>query len=523
VVASDLEAELPAGQREAALLPVGLVDRPDDQAQQVLGLDLAAGGTWLVVGGSRSGRSTFLRTVLGEAVHRLGPDELHVHVLEAGGGSLGTATAALPHAGTTVGADDVLRTVRLVDRLAQDVAARRAAAAPDAGPLLLLLLDGVEAVTTLLDESDPGRGSASLMRLLRDGAGAGLTCVVTADRAVPGGRLAASARQRLVLPLPDRADYAVAGIASRVVPAHRPPGRALLGEHALECQLAVPRPLDAAAGRGRPGPSPLRIAVLPSDPVLSAPLGTTPTADDRSLPLPIGPGGDDGSPLVVDLLRTGGLLVSGPPGSGRSTSLRTFAQHLTSLGAAVLCIGRPPGRSAEDAAADRDGAVWLDPADEAGLTDWLAGRAERPGVVIADDVGGPADVPVLSRLPAPGAGVVLLAAAGPGSFAMHYQGPVAALRRGRSGVLLCPGPGDADVLGVRLPRTPLPVRPGSGWLISGATVERVQVARRRWAPLDPTAPAAPVREELDPGGAPAQRQRRSSAGPISWRAYQASS
>jgi S-DNA-T family DNA segregation ATPase FtsK/SpoIIIE len=61
----------------------------------------------------------------------------------------------------------------------------------------------------------------------------------------------------------------------------------------------------------------------------------------------------------------------------------------------------------------------------------------------------------------------------------HYQGPVAALRRGRCGLLLCAGPAEADVLGVRLPRTPVPVRPGSGWLVADGRLARVQVARRR--------------------------------------------
>ena len=62
-----------------------------------------------------------------------------------------------------------------------------------------------------------------------------------------------------------------------------------------------------------------------------------------------------------------------------------------------------------------------------------------------------------------------------------YRGPVAALRRRRSGLLLCPGPGDADLLGVRLPRTPVPVRPGSGWLVDSGVPRRVQVAFRRTA------------------------------------------
>jgi S-DNA-T family DNA segregation ATPase FtsK/SpoIIIE len=207
-------------------LPLGLVDRPDSQSQHVLELDLAEGGALLAVGGPRSGRTTLLRTVLGEAVHRFGPDELHVHVLDAGAGSLADEAAGLPHTGTVVAGEDAFRAVRLVDRLAAEVAARRAGTVAAAGtePLLLLLVDGVESLSTLLDDNDPGRGSAHLLRLIRDGAAVGLTCVATADRAVPGGRLASVARQRLVLPLPDRADYAVAGVSTRTSPAAPLPG-----------------------------------------------------------------------------------------------------------------------------------------------------------------------------------------------------------------------------------------------------------------------------------------------------------
>jgi S-DNA-T family DNA segregation ATPase FtsK/SpoIIIE len=115
--------------------------------------------------------------------------------------------------------------------------------------------------------------------------------------------------------------------------------------------------------------------------------------------------------------------------------------------------------------------------------------AGRPGVVIADDVGTPTDAPALTRLPASGGAgrVGLLASGTAGQLSAHYQGPIATLRRGRIGLLLCPGPGDADLLGIRLPRTPLPIRPGSGWLVTGGGTQRVQVARRRGAP-QPVAP-----------------------------------
>src|SRR5256885_1348943 len=106
------------------------------------------------------------------------------------------AACALPHTGTVVSGDDALRAVRLVDRLAAEVAARRARGEATAGPRILLLIDGVEPIGALLDEADPSRGSAHLLRLLRDGAAVGLTCVLTADRAVPGGPEAAAAPPR---------------------------------------------------------------------------------------------------------------------------------------------------------------------------------------------------------------------------------------------------------------------------------------------------------------------------------------
>ena len=273
-------------------------------------------GTWLAVGGPRSGRTTLLRTVLGEAVHRFGPDELHVHVIESGGGSLAADAAVLPHAGTTVAGEDALRTVRLIDRLGREVAARRAGPAPGRHPLILLLVDGVEALSTVLDDADPARGSAGLLRLLRDGAAVGLTCVATADRAVPGGRLAAAARQRLVLPLPDRADYAGRGHPCRGrYPSDAWPGGLCSARTRWSASwrspgLSTASPLDSTRASARPFPPPVRITELPSEPVLALP--TLPVAPPGLLALPIGPGGDEGDPLVVDLLRTGGLLVVGP-------------------------------------------------------------------------------------------------------------------------------------------------------------------------------------------------------------------
>ncbi|MGY1693461.1 FtsK/SpoIIIE domain-containing protein [Geodermatophilus sp. SYSU D00814] len=453
-----------------ARLPVGLVDRPDRQTREPLVLDLDRGGAWLAVGGPGSGRTTLLRTVLAEAVHRLPPDRLHVHVLDHAGGSLGAAAAGLPHTGTVIGAADALRTVRLVARLGEEIAARRAGAAPG-DPVVLLLVDGVESLLAQLDEAVPGQGSADLLRLARDGASVGLSCVVTADRAVPGGRLAAAAGTRLVLPLPDRGDYAVAGVPARAVPGHRPPGRALLGEDALECHIALPRPL-----RPRPAQVPavttaLRIPELPADPALPADARAALTA------VPLGPGGDEGALLHVDLRRGGGLLVVGPPRSGRTATLQALATTLS--GAGIPVVGLVRSRRAAGPALPDTAPLVAD--DVAGWRSWLAGLADGPGVLVLDDAGALPEAPVLAAAAADLAehDVVVLAAGTAGELSGAFRGPVADLRRSRSGLLLCPGPGDADLLGIRLPRAPVPARPGSGWLVTAGTARRVQVARHR--------------------------------------------
>ncbi|GAB3363707.1 FtsK/SpoIIIE domain-containing protein [Modestobacter lapidis] len=473
--AEQLDRCAPAG-APATQLRVGLLDCPDSQSQDPLVLDLAAGGGWLAAGGPRSGRTTALRAVLREAVHRLPPARLHVHVLDHGGGGLAAEASGLAHAGTTVDRNDPYRTERLMARL-QAVVDQRRSDGPAGAPHLLLLVDGVESVSAQLDDADPGNGSAALLRLVREGAAAGLTCVLSADRAVPGSRLAAAAATRLVLPLPDRADYAVAGVPPRAVPASRPPGRALVGEDAVECQLVLPRrPGGESTGRSVPDPArrqAISIVPLPADPVAELPAGASGSDD---LWLPIGPGADDGASIGIDLVRSGGLLVVGPPTSGRSSALRAFARHCRHAGARVLHLGTGPQTQPADLAEEHIG-----PDDVAAVQTWVSRVRGCPAVVVADDVGTLADAmaDALAALARPRGELLVLAAGGAAELAGTFRGPTVALRRTRTALLLRPGPGDGQVLGLRLPRVPLPARPGSGWLVVAGTTTRVQVARHR--------------------------------------------
>ncbi|MQA35919.1 FtsK/SpoIIIE domain-containing protein, partial [Modestobacter roseus] len=484
----DLADAVAAAATGPTVLRIGLLDLPDRQVQRPFELDLAAGGGWLAVGGPRSGRSTALETVLTEAATQLSPDQLHVHVLDHGGGALAARATGLPHTGTVVRRGDPHRSGRLLHRLAAEVDRRRAG--HRAGqPLILLLVDGYDGLTSELEGGDPTGGSADLLRLCREGGAVGLTVALTADRAVPGSRLAGAVRERVVLPLPDRTDYAVAGVPPRSVPEDRPPGRALVGEGAVECQLTLPRdtvrtwPVPAGAD------GPVRVTELPADPELPLPPPGT------GLPwLPVGPGGDEGQVARVDLAAGGGLLVVGPPGSGRSEAVRAFGRHCHAGGARVLELATAPAGpgTPADPSDPGDRIDRVDRRDAAAVRAWLAEPTPGTRVVLADDVtslpdavadalavavGPPTGAPG-GDAPAPGPALVI-AAGGPAELAGSFRGPVAVLRRSRTALLLRPGPGDAELLGLRVPRTPLPARPGSGWLLVRGEPTRVQVARHR--------------------------------------------
>ncbi len=504
-----LDGPAPGG--SAGRVRWGLVDRPDEQRQEPLLVDLDDGGAWLLVGGPRSGRTTALRSLLAEAVAALAPPDLHVHAVDHAGGELAREVAVLPHAGTVVERGAAHRLQRLVARLQEEVDRRRAVPGPH--PRLLLLVDGADPVGAELEELAPGTGGAALLRLVREGAAVGLTAVLTADRALPGSRLAGAVGHRLVLPLADRADYAVAGVPAARVPAHRPPGRALLDDDATEVQLALPRPLRPDRTRAEV-PGRVEVVELAADPAAPTVPGAAPGV------VVLGPGGDAGDPVLVDLHRTGGLLVTGPPGSGRSTALAALAARLAAAGTPTLLVG-PSRRGAGPAPAAPLAAAPLaavpggscppgEPVDDpAVLQAWADGLAGGDGgaggVVLADDLGQLPDtlLDALAAVTAPGSAAVLVAAAAPGDVAGAYRGPAPALRRTRTALLLQPARGDGELLGLRLPRAPLPSRRGrAGWSPGG------RPPGCRWR-----------------GGEPRRRgpQSRSRTGPSSWVAYQASS
>ncbi len=226
---------------------IGMVDRPESQAQEPFVVDLGKTGSLAVIGAVRSGRSTTLRTIAAGLVGASGPEDLHLYALDCGNRAL-EPLAALPHVGAVVNGDDADRVGRLIDLLAGLVVTRTRAGG--ASPPVVVLIDRFDAFVARYADRDAGRLVDLMDRLLREGGAVGLHFVVTGDRTAFTSRLASAVEARLVLRQSDRNDFALMGLNPREVPIHMPNGRAVWAQTGHEVQIAALGP--DAERRGRP-------------------------------------------------------------------------------------------------------------------------------------------------------------------------------------------------------------------------------------------------------------------------------
>ena len=440
---------VPASGAASHVVPLGVVDLPDQQARAALQLDLRRAGSVVFAGGPRSGRTTALCTLALVAAQRLSPRQLQVQVIDFAGGEL-AVLERLPHVGSTV-TGDIATAARVLTRLLE----RCAQPAGEDAPVMLCLLDGWENFVDAAEDYDGGRAVDTARALLRAGPSRAVTVAVAGDRGALTPRLAAAVAHKIVLRLTDAADYALAGIATGAVPRDMPPGRALRAEDSAELQLAHvgEEPTDAARAeviariRTRWPASPevsLRVRSLPR---------TVYLAGLRHAPgrVVIGLGGDTAEPIELDLIGAAArLLVAGPPRSGRSTLLATLLIQLAEGGFRILAAGPP--RSPLLSTARRLGVTVLQPDDPApDQADDMDAAA-----LLVDDSDAFLDTPIgewLASQVRQHVGRSVVVAGRSDELAVTFRGVAAHVRRAGCAVLLAPGPADGDLVGLRPTRT----------------------------------------------------------------------
>ena len=480
-----------AHQRGAAIL--GLADEPDHQ-RQIPWWWRAEAGNLLVLGAQPTDTARTLLTLAVGLAHAHDPDDLHLYVIDGGSGAL-APLARLPHCGAyTVGGDSggVGRTLQVLDdlltrrrTLVRQQRPDRSPAGPPldsaSQPLVVLVVENAGAVLDALEADDDRRAPGLVASLLRDGAALGLALVLSVphERALPG-RLTALVPQRLALRLADPASYLALGLALRDVPSTSGL-RAVSVPDGTEVHVAQLDDPDgtietvALAHRGAP-------RARPPDPVpilgpqvrsitIAEPVGRM-TDDHWSLPVAATPAF---RPACLELPAGVHALVSGPPGSGRSTALVAAAiAGLAAASGGLHLVVVAPRRSATAHAPGLPPAV----DDAAGLAHALARADHDRCLVLVDDAElVPADLAqVLARCAAASDDGRRLVVAGRPDFLRSPGGWTAPLRAGRTGIALLPAPGDGDVFRTSFPaRFGLIPSPGRGFVVSLGTPLLAQV------------------------------------------------
>ncbi|WP_232547678.1 FtsK/SpoIIIE domain-containing protein [Propioniciclava soli] len=353
---------LPSRRRDDALV-FGIADDADAQAQPTIAFHPDVEGNMAVFGASGSGKSTLLRTLAIAAGYTVRGGPCHVYGLDFGSRGL-AMLEDLPHVGSIIVGSDEERVQRLVtwlrdvceDRAARFAAVnastiteyRRLADAPEE-PRILVLLDNVGAMRNAYEVSSNAWVFDTLIQVAGDGRPLGVHLLVTADRlnSVPTA-LAAAIQSRVVLRMADVNDYGFVGVPHDILTPDSPPGRGIYADREIQVALLGDSPdvvAQAEAARG------FRVSMERA--------GVTPAPAIRRLPEQVWfgelPAEEDGRPVLgvrSDDLGTwtfeptGSFIVSGPPGSGRTTAVRSLVRALRRRDPAwrtVLLTGRRVG------------------------------------------------------------------------------------------------------------------------------------------------------------------------------------
>lgn len=480
---------------DGALL--GLRDIPSQQAQAPLVYRVEDGEHLLIAGSARSGRSSFLRTLIAELCSRFSPDDLHLYAIDFGNGALLPARD-LPHCGAVITSTESARFVRLLGRLADELTRRqlilstdgfgdineqRAATGanapagadgrPGASPLpyIVVTLDRWEGVLSAFSVEQLQQVRDRVVTILREGPAVGVRVIIAGDQALLTDRIVNFVETRYLLRLADRDDYRLANIRPSTLPEVIAPGRAYYGDPTNEAQFAVistdvSGQAQAAALRelvaeiklkyeGVHAIRPFRLDVLPTAIPLSRALGLPLATATDGFDILVGVGGDTLSQYRVDFTGGSGFLVAGQRRSGRSTFLATTATVLAAQAVALLVVAPRPSPLLE--VATELGVQVVTALDQAeAVTSWVT---EHPQcAVLVDDAevvhGTEVDSALieLARERPPGT-FALVVAAGIDDLNTLLRGVAVEAKRQKQGVLLWPGSSlDGNALGAGVAR-----------------------------------------------------------------------
>ena len=488
------EATVNAGTSQWSI-DLGLMDLPERQEVKRLSWDPVRDSHLALIGGPASGAPEALELAAGEVASHA--TESHCYFLDAGGTFLRLATH--DRTGAHAGLHELRRGVRILERLGQELASRLSRAGR--GIPLVLVISGWGSWVSAFRAGPLAWAEDLVQDLVRDGARAGITVLVSGERELVTARFCGSLPNRIYFPTGSNEDSRIAW--PKMPPTAAVKGRGvafgpITGGTAAVCQLYEPAPRSSRstpqngaspAGFIMAGTRPFRVEPLPSlisvpevraladrmdDVGAGVPEAAAQRADGQAMAprgsagearfpdLLLGVAGDEVQPFTIRFPAGGVFAVLGGVGSGKTNVLRTLRALNPAAG---------PWTCPESG---------IDPEEfwKSSLARAKAGELPREAVLLADDVdllpaGALRD---LTELQALGHPVVLTANYSP--LLLQRVPIIMDSRAAGTGLLLSPrSTSEGDLFGVRFdvePNSPS----GRGILISRGRSSPVQVA---WA------------------------------------------
>jgi DNA segregation ATPase FtsK/SpoIIIE, S-DNA-T family len=251
-----------------AIIPLGLLDVPDRQEIEPLTWNPANDGHLALIGSPVSGASEALELAARGAITN--PAESHCYFLDSTGAFLGLA--AHPRTGAHAGLHELRRAVRVLERLSKEMTARLGRSNYGDVPLVLVI-SGWGSWSSAFRAGPLAWAEDLVQDLVRDGARAGLTVIVSGERELVTARFCGSLSNRIYFPTGSNEDSRIAWPKMPPVAAVKGRGVAfgsIAGGAAAVCQLFEPAPDrflpdgGGTAGTNLSGKRPFRVEPLPA-------------------------------------------------------------------------------------------------------------------------------------------------------------------------------------------------------------------------------------------------------------------
>lgn len=338
-------AKLPTDRRDDELV-IGIADNPESQSQPAISFRPDVEGNLAVFGASGSGKSSFLRTIAIAAGFTVRGGPCHVYGLDFGNRGLGMLEE-LPHVGSIISGQDEERVKRLITMLREMVDERairysranattitqyRKLTGHTDEPRIFVLVDGLSAFRNAYESAGAlMKWLDAFTSLLSDGRPVGVHFVLSVDarNGLPVA-MGSSVQSRFVLRMATEDDYSFLGVPNDVLTPDSPPGRGLFKKR--EVQVAVLGGTTDASEQSRMvrgfAETMAKSGARPAAPVASLPevipASSLPGQVDN-LPV-IAMSSDELAPVSFD--PRGGFVVTGPPGSGRTSAMVQMVQAI---------------------------------------------------------------------------------------------------------------------------------------------------------------------------------------------------